>query len=306
MSDGRKIHFHIGAPKTASSFLAAGLRANQEELSRQGLDVVFRRDILDTGFAQELYEVRHDRQPPDAPSQAAREAIRSLIPDGPNNVLVTMEDLLCRLSVQDFYLGTEPACRYLCACLPEFDIRIILYLRKQPDYLESVYMQYVHLGRDLKFERFLKRAQGVDLSWLRVLEDIGKTIPQDHVSVRLFESIRDRGSEAFFRDFLSLCGVEDSGAYSVSETASTGRRANRSYGEVAMKIAQRANPLLNGKEKKLLRKFLQEHFSTATHARATLLDAEQRLEISRQYAASNRAVLERHDTGADGGALGYY
>jgi hypothetical protein len=73
-----------------------------------------------------------------------------------------------------------------------------------------------------------------------------------------------------------------------------------------MQMAHRVNPLLNPKEKKLMRRFLQEHFSTATHPRAVLLGEEQRDAMFERYKASNQQVFERWDLGASGEKLGYF
>ena len=110
----------------------------------------------------------------------------------------------------------------------------------------------------------------------------------------------------FYRDFLSLCKIDDVKSYEIDQANVKGRTANRSYGQLGMKIAQRVNPMLSPKERKVLRRFLQEHFSTATHPRAQLLGEEQRAAIFKTYQASNRQLFERYDLGTDGESLGYF
>ena len=307
MTDRRTIHFHIGAHKTASSFLQANLRAGVEGLAGQGLGVIFRSQVVDTPFAAEVIEVAHGTRTPGDVTLRARKSIRALLRKLPGDALVANEDLLCRLNVQDFYQNIGPAVRHIRAILPEDDLRFILYVRNQPDYLESVYMQFVHLGRPLKFDRFMSRAEAVDFSWLRVVEDLAEAAGPQNISVRPFETIRTGGADAFLREFLKLSGVGDPEVFSVGPEAEHGRASNRSYSELAMKIAQKANPLLKDKkDRRMLRRFLQENFSTSTHPRARLLAPEARMEIAARYAPSNRALFERFDLGADGAALGYY
>lgn len=306
MSDRRKTHLHIGAHKTASSFLQANIRANREALAKQGLDTILRGDILETPFAKELYAVSqatHD--PGNVTAQSAR-SLRTILSGLEQNILISCEGLVCRLKVEDFYQNISDAVRYIAAALPESDIHYIFYVRRQPDFIESIYMQYVHLGRSLSFEKFLEKAAEVDFSWLRVVEGLEAGAGRARITVRAFETIRSLGATGFFQDFLRHAGLEDPGAFTVPEVQSKARAANRSYSEVAMKIARRSNPMLKGKERKVLRKFLQEHFSTATHPRAELFTPEQRQDLIARHAAKNRTLFERYDLGAPGEALQYF
>jgi hypothetical protein len=304
MTDRRKLHFHIGAHKTASSFLASNLRAGEAGLAGQGVGVIFRDTVFKTPFAREVLEVAHGTRAAGEVTGRARKSVRALLARFEGDVLVLNEDLVCRLAVKDFYQNIAAAVRHVRATLPEEALHFILYVRRQPEYLESVYMQHVHLGRALKFERFLARADAVDLSWLRVVEDLAAAAGPENVTVRPFETIR-AGEDRFLREFLRVCGVPDPESFAADATG--GRATNRSYSGIAMKIARRTNALLeNKKDRRMLRRFLQENFSTATHPRAELLDPEARAALAARYAASNRALFERYDLGADGAALGYF
>ncbi|MCB1351972.1 MAG: hypothetical protein KDK03_04470 [Rhodobacteraceae bacterium] len=307
MSENRKIYFHIGAHKTASTFLQANLRASREALANAGLDVVLRQDVLATPFAKELGKVSQDRHDPEEISSKAAQSLRKVLPKGTNDVLVTCEDLVSSLKIQDFYQHLGKAAQYICKALPKFDVHFILYIRRQPDYIESVYMQNVHLGRSIKFERYLERANAVDLSWLKVADAMAGAVGPERVAVRPFETIRSLGEEAFLRQFLTICGLRAPEAFTVSDEIGRSRAANRSYSALAMKIARRVQPLLEEKQdQKALRKFLQENFSTATHPRAELLDESTRSAITARYEPSNRELFTRYDLGSDGKALEYY
>ena len=298
---------HIGAHKAASSFLRANLNLHKDRLmEEQGLGLVTRAELMPSAFGQEVYEVSQGRHPETDVTGAAKENLRSLLPDGDGNILISNEDLICHLEVQDFYQNAESAIRYLRTALCDFDLHIIFYIRKQADYIESIYMQFVHLGRRVKFARFMERAAPVDLSWLRAVEAMERALPPGRLHLRAFEQIRHLGEVGFYRDFLSLCGVSDVGNFTIHDDYSKGRAANRSYGQLGMQIAQRVNPLLSRKEMRVLRRFLQEHFSTATHPRAVLLDEEQRRAIFESYRESNRRLFERYDLGVSGESLGYF
>ena len=270
------------------------------------LCLLTRADILRSSFGREIYAVSQNQHPEADVTQAAKNSLLSLLPDGDHSILISNEDLICHLGIHDFYQNAEASIRYLRNALHDFDVHVIFYVRKQADYLESIYMQFVHIGRRLKFTRFMERAAPVDLSWLRAAEAMERALPTARLHLRAFEQIRHIGEVAFYRDFLSLCRISNADSFTVHEDYSKGRAANRSYGQLGMQIAQRINPLLSAKEKKKLRRFLQEHFSTATHPRATLLSEEQRHTIFEKYRESNRQLFERYDLGFDGKVLGYF
>lgn len=297
---------HIGAHKTASSFLQANLNIHKDRLMEEhGLGLVPRAVVMPSAFGKEIYEVSQGRHPETEVTDAARESLRSLLP-GDGNIVMTSEDLICHLDIHDFYQNAENAMWYLRTALSDFDLHVIFYIRKQVDYLESIYMQYVHLGRRGKFGQFLQRAASVDFSWLRVVESMERALPPGGLHLRTYEQIRHLGEVGFYRDFLSLCRVSNVEDFTIDENYSKGRAANRSYGQLGMEIAKRVNPLLRPKEKKVFRRFLQEHFSTATHPRAVLLNEEQRRAMFEKYQESNRQLFERYHLGMGGETLGYF
>lgn len=302
----KKAFVHIGAHKTASSFLQANLTLHKDRLMKEHrLGLVPRAVLMPSAFGKELYEVSQNRHPESEVTEAAKESLRSLLP-AECDILMTSEDLICHLDIDDFYQNAETAIRYLRNALSGFDVHVIFYIRIQVDYLESIYMQYVHLGRRGKFGQFMDRAAKVDFSWLRVVEAIERALPAERLHLRTYEQIRHLGEVGFFRDFLAICQVGDAEEFTIDENYTKGRAANRSYGQLAMQIAKQVNPLLSPKEKKVFRRFLQEHFSTATHPRAVLLTEEQRRAMFERYQASNRLLFGRYDLAIDGEQLGYF
>lgn len=303
----KKAFVHIGAQKTASSFLQANLKLHKDRLmAEHGLGLVTRADLQRTAFGLEIYDVSQRRHAETDITAAAKESLHSLLPDSDRSILITNEGLICHLAIQDFYQNAESAIKYLRNALCDFDMHIIFYIRKQADYLESVYLQLMHLGRRDKFAKFLKQVATIDLSWLRAVEAMQRALPPGRLHLRTYEQIRHLGEASFFHDFLSLCRVEDVENFAINANSAKGRKANRSYGQLGIKIARRVNPLLSPEERKLFRRFLQKNFSTATHPRAVLLNDEQRQAIFESYRQSNQQLFERYDLGIDGKSLGYF
>jgi len=121
MPDRRKLHLHIGAHKTASSFLASNLRAWREALAAQGLAVVSRHESISTPFAREVYAVAQGRHAAGEVSPGAAKSARRLLKRPGSDVLILNEDLVCRLKIQDFYQNVRPALAHVQAACDGVD-----------------------------------------------------------------------------------------------------------------------------------------------------------------------------------------
>ena len=292
MLDGRELILHVGAHKTASSFLQIMLREHAPELRRSGLTAVHRAEIMKSSFYENIASILDGRGPIDAGK--AKVSLGFLFKNKKKHILFSNEDMLCRIDKSEFFPRSKECMKFIREVTGDGTIRTILFTRSQPDYIESIFMQFMHLGRTFGFDEFLKRYRNVDLSWKRVLDDMASVIGQENVTAIPYESIKRIGSQAFFQHFLAKCGVTQPETFEVPEAKSLSRGANRSYSGEALKIARAINPLLDDADKPKLRKFLQENYSTATHAKAELFTPEQREAMIGEYADSNMEIFETY------------
>lgn len=302
------LYLHAGAHKTASSLLQSALRENKEFLFDEGLKVVLRKDIINSDFQKALIKIK-EGAPSENDLTLGRSSLKNMLPKRANlDCLMTNEDLFCNLKLQDFYVNIKDQVKYISDSVPKgTKVKFVLYVRSQADYLESVYMQYIHLGRSLSFESYLGDEIPLFLSWLRVAEEVSEAIGEDNVILKPFETIKQVGSRDFYHDFLREVGVGDVERVFFEESLSTQRGANRSYSALGMEIAKKVNPLLSKKEERdKLRSFLQSNFSTATHKKASFLSDTQRNEIFEIYKNENREMFRKYMSRFDGEVLGYF
>ncbi|MBW5798986.1 hypothetical protein [Halomonas elongata] len=301
----QKLYLHIGAHKTASSFIQTLLRENDQALLRHGLKVVPRPRLMKSDFYKELSSVNRRKREGDV--EKARKEIYTLLPvKKGRDCLFTSEDLFSSLRVSDFYQNIKESLRFLKSLLDDQELHVILYIRRQADYVESKYTQFIHIGRSVSFDEFLEGNIPRHLSWEAVANDIAEVVGESNVHVKPYESIKKRGGEGFFKEFLELVGINEYTGIKFSPSVETGKGANRSYSAVAMEIAKKVNPILTEEDQKVFRSFLQENFSTATHKRAEFFSEKEKKEIFDYYSECNRRVFEKYVEGYDGEELGYY
>lgn len=285
-----EVLFHVGAHKTASTFLQSCLRADDAAIADSGVTVVQRARIKDGPLGEALRLLHKGRQPDSALSNLAASTLHELLDTQGRRVLITSEDILGRLS--GFYASTGPVAEFLVRALPGLRVRFLLYTRNQADYLESAYVQYIHAGKSLEFSRFLEKFDLARLSWVSILDRLAAVVGADAVKAVPYESIRRLGSPGFYREFLSCCGLEALAAKVGEVLPENSRSANRSYSAVAVEIAKAANAMLGEEDKRILRRFLQENFSTATHSRAILFEPEQRACLMAAQRADNQLLFD--------------
>lgn len=299
----RQVTLHIGAHRTASSLLQSTLRRDASILQLRGLGQIHRRAILNSTFHDDVRRLIHG-ETRGATLTDGKQSFAELLRDSPRDVVLTNEDFFESFNRPQFYRRITDALDYVCQIAGTHDIRVVLYVRNQVDYIESMFMQHIHLGHDRQFGPFLTRYLDFDLSWKRVLDDIARVVGPENAVAVPYESVERVGATEFYRTFLSLCGVEDPSGLEITEDETLDRRANRSYSQDALEIANVMNPQLDPDGRRTLRQFLQENHSTATHPRPVLVPEGQRREILGRLRGDNEQLFAEYmpDWGADRGA----
>lgn len=291
MSNGKSLYLHIGAHKTASSFLQSLLKNNIDALKKRGLKVVSRGEIIESPFYAALNKINKGESKAFELEQQV-EPYGALISKDEGDVLFTNEDMFSTLKLKDFYQNIEESVKFCQKIYPDHDVKLILYVRNQPDYIESKFVQYIHLGRSFSFEDFLEEDFPKHLDWHKAVVNATSVLGKDKVIVKPYESIFELGQDEFFYEFLECVGVNDRKNITVPTDLGQKRGANRSYSGVAIEIAKRVNPLLEKDEKRKLRNFLQTHFSTATHPRGEFFSNDQKKQILGYYLSGNKALFQ--------------
>lgn len=291
----RRVILHIGAHKTASSLLQSVLRTHTEMLQHDGLQVLHRSQLMDSPFHAALWatESAEDAQREIPP--AVQDWLATAVPQDAPTLLLSNEDFFNRPSTPDFFGHIGHRLAFVQRCFPQAELAVILYTRSQADYVESLYMQHVHVGRMPKFPVFVERFADADLSWARVADEIAAVVGLRNTKVAPYESIKRIGDLAFYREFLRRCGIAEPSRYAFDPSLARSRGANRSYSALAMQIAARVYPLLDKPEERaLLRRFLQENFSNVTHPRAVLFTPEQRAAFLGRFHEGNMRLFDVH------------
>lgn len=303
----RTLYIHAGAHKTASSMLQTALRRDKDLLMKKGLRVIFRSQMINRDLQKCLYRIKNN-EINDEVVDILKEDFGKILPKRNVDCLITNEDMFSTIDLYDFYDNVDVSLEIIKSVAEDLGWRVVFvfYTRSQASYIESVYLQHIHLGRAVSFERFLRGKLPEFLSWKVVADKAASVLGEENVDIEPFESIKEKGAKKFYSDFLAKVGVESRDDLDFEETIANARGANRSYSALGIEIANKVNPILSKDEKRLLRTFLQENFSTATHQRAHLLSDKQKNKLMEIYSQANRKLFESYvDKQYSPGVLGY-
>jgi hypothetical protein len=265
-----RLILHVGLPKTGSKLIQRALKEAQGPLAERGMAALARAGY--EGLADRApVRWRNGRAPVEVHREVGQEiAARHLAGDG---CVVSHEDLLGRPWTFQLPNGIYPHAEEILSAIldgarPD-EVKVTIYLRRPDRWLEAMYLQSLRMGNAQTFEDYTADLDPMRLSWLRLVHKIERATGSTP-RVRYFETIKD-GSRPYVESFFDEL---DLGVRPALDFPTEGQ--NRGYSEVAMRIAQAANPLLDQQGKKALRRFLDNNFTNVDYPRPSVLTDERR------------------------------
>jgi len=208
---------HIGLPKTGTTFCQNMLLSlkeqlldpNQLELSQIPYEDIWGvirddinsqaspgRDIIDTFY-------HHERI-----SEKAKSKFSTLLYEDLKNrkhsVLFSQENF-SYLAVSNKYFSDSPSLLFIINEFKKYGpLKIILTIRRQDEFLESMYMQHVRSGSILNFNEYFEKFPTANLNWLRLIEKLESLIGRENLVIIPYENevIRSGGYADIFQLFL--------------------------------------------------------------------------------------------------------
>lgn len=209
----RRLYVHIGSPKTGTTTIQAFLQENRDVLKKKGyiypgkemnhyflgLEVAGYRNLVpeEQEFLERVYEAHGTR---DLPGYIAREIDES----GCRNVIISAENfwnfsfLDNRKKIPDILRAIHPRWE------EEFEVFIIVYLRRQDTFNESVYSQAVTCTiqkETRKVSENLRRP-----NYYKALNAWADIVGKSNILVRPYESVQL--PKGIIHNFLSAAGLK--------------------------------------------------------------------------------------------------
>lgn len=284
----KRLIVHIGGNKTGSSAIQRFLAANCLALREAGIVVPDSRleanDRID-GF--HVFCLENLIKQPDGQLRfrAAIDELAASIPET-STILLSAENLAANSKAPALFEGLAD----------RFELRIILYIRRQDEYLLSSWQQWnSKIASD--FWAWATAAVGSLGNWRHYLEHWEAIVPREQICVRVFERRKLDGGDVV-TDFLSRIGVPEP----FDRFSHAGQTVNPSYSDAVVDLVK-GNPLVfedvhDNDFYNLVGRMTGDRYVKSS--RQSAITFAQRLAIVNKYAASNRWVKEHYLPDMDG------
>jgi hypothetical protein len=260
---GKVQGLHVGAHKTGTSLVQRHLERFPETYAGHGLEFVTRDELSRlVAWGTALFE-RPDLLRDRLAAFQANPSARALFGSYEN---------LLGFPFQPGTAGLYPLARRNLAALAgicgEAPTKVFLSIRRPSEFVESWYLQTVHMGSSQTLDEWLAGVDLTRLSWRPIVTAIADLFGEDGVEVVDFDLVQE-GQGAYLGRFLRVLDPD------FDDTVDPPTPYNRSVSGQGLRMALGANPhLRDAAERRALRKFLQRHFSNVDHPRPVLLTAE--------------------------------
>lgn len=270
----KKVFIHIGTHKTGTTTIQHTLSANQYILEGE--------NIIYIPLPKSLKLIRESKDLEKDTENAITEEIAHIIKsyESHKKFILSWEGF-CGY-YKDGYESSKFIAKSLSKIFKDYDTYIIIYLRSQDSFIESIYTQEIHVGEMIDFKEFCSIISIYDdFNWHKLINNFVFYFGKNNLIVKSFCHDRLTKCGGLIRDFGDIIGSE------TLKRLKTIERKNIGYNKGAFEFARIVNPALNNEDKKSLRRILQ---SISTQKTYSYFSNEDRQKILNAYSDSNNKV----------------
>jgi hypothetical protein len=276
------LYLHIGTHKTGSTAIQSSLKDHSSELEGEGILHVSYFSFLKELMQTECFD----------PTLAKR--VREKLNHNLNYSLQHSADRFI-LSFEGFsgrpltgYANAEIIAEILHHAFDDIDVKVIIYLRRQDSFVESMYTQKIQEGESYSFDTFLEQTDVLKIDWYALVNAYGSKFGTENVFVRRYH-------RKFLPEAYSL--IQDFGRVIDSKTLAehtTSRFSNVGYSRAALETARRTNPHLDNEEQWILRRLLQETNAKEPLQSYSFFAPNERRAFLERHTSSNRRIVDEY------------
>lgn len=288
---------HIGTHKTGTTAIQNYLQANSRTLLRQG--------VLYIPHPQGHSALKNSDTLDETAASRYRQYVSTTINDTgrtgdkPLKVLLSWEGFSGSLIAG--YTNAQAVVDNLQSAVSPLAerARIIVYLRRQDHFLESVYSQKVHSGMTDRFESFLNKLPEDAFNWDLFLQAYESKFGFDNVVPRIYDRRNLATPSQHIEDFSQLTDIADS-AVPDDKSDAFSKVANTGYAPEALEALRLCNQVLSEEERVRVRRILKKYAPKKSDYGSAFWTNSLQQRIASQHQEGNIAVANRYPQLADG------
>ncbi len=293
----KELYIHIGQGKTGSSMIQAFLALNRNLLNKKGLYYpLFQKELVVrdkncsmNGNAYRMWELDRPLEQMNKKQIEYMHTIKTWFEEN-DKVLISEEGLwVCSVA---FYKN----CLSLLDERTGFRLKVIVYLRRQDQRLESLWNQRIKAGTySQSCMEFCEDQSGADQDYYSQLKMIADVIGKENMIVKIYDTGRFSDGYDLLEDFMAVFGFKDLSEFQIPKY-----QVNPSFGKDMIEITQVTNTIpyiriLDHEFRKIKKELTQFRQSTDTVMHApSFLTYEERERILDKCAKGNRKIGQEY------------
>lgn len=286
----RKIYLHVGTQKTGSSALQRFFCINKDILAEEGILYPLEWGAQATeGYSQQGGNIGRLRSLLSYPNKEIADIFINLV-DRYQRILLSNEGLfvLANPNIKNGWLQEVRNAN--------IEIDIIVYLRKQVDFILSFYNQGIKGSRSVykEFWEWYQEVQGDKfLNYKETLDSFESIVGPQHMKVRIYEKEQFTGG-SLYADFMDALGLKLTDRYRIPK-----EKVNVSLSNTAMQVKKIINRIgsdagiISRLIAPTLQKLSEEEFSRGIPAH-TLLSYDEKVEFMQQWEECNESIAQKY------------
>lgn len=177
------------------------------------------------------------------------------------------------------------------------NVKIIVFIRRQSDFIESTYAQRIFSGESYSFQEFIDIVDIYSFYWDKLIHAYSHYFGADNVIVL-------RYGKTFLPHKNSLINIFGKCVSSnFLENYDETQIANSGFNRQSLELMRTCNKHFNRTDRKFFRELFKEIEANKTNKHYDFLSNEQRVELYNHYFNSNENVMKSYFDGTDNGAL---
>lgn len=288
-----QIVLHLGAHKTGSTLLQSIFLRNRKLLLKKGIWYVTLDTINSSGIKSYLRKDISYR--PDHPDKerVLKALLYNDIPAHCHTALISRENLFGE--TLGFYPNFENLSDCFAELMSDHEVRVLYFLRRQDQFLNSCYAEWFHIGeyisRDTFFHAMNMNVRGA-LSWKSKVDSLCSTYGEQAVNVGFFDYL-ENGVDHYLDYFMSMAGWQiRPNEFDLSKTQ---RAGNVRISKRTLAVITRTYPFIRERQKRanwarILRRL--PYFNSGE--KVELLSECQKNNLIRSYRTENNGLIEKY------------
>lgn len=283
-----KLFIHIGTHKTGSTTIQNALLKNYRSLRKE--NIIY---LPDRKLFKQLMTLKHiDEKIIDDIRAKLKIILRCYKIKDTTRFVLSQEGLSGDpgfgndLSFAG-YKNAEIIAESLSRITENLDVEIIIYIRRQDTFIESLYTQRIHEGGYDSFNDFLTRLPEDAFNWEFLLNSYSKHFGKENINLRIYDKLYLPSKDSLLKDFSEVINSKSLLKRSMPSM-------NRGFSREALEIARITNRNLSYPETQILFDIFQMVSSKMAFENYSYWNFNERKEFMAKYEQSNKNIVNTY------------